>query len=240
MSKNFELMVRSGSGALLSAPGDERARPAPARRFRPEVCHDKELLPFVHRLFLAPGSRHVPRSIMFASVEASGQSASLCVRVAKAVASAQAATVCIVDVNRSRSSMRRALAVPQEQGVAARPEQRSSHFMPVEVEPGLWFLPAERTTREAGGGVAPGDVAVMMRELRESFDFVLADIGPIGCASAVAQCADGVVLVVTANVTRRAVALKATQDFVAAGGRLLGAVLTERTFPIPEGIYRRL
>jgi Mrp family chromosome partitioning ATPase len=83
----------------------------------------------------------------------------------------------------------------------------------------------------------------MTDELTSSFDWVLADIGPIepaGRTAAMAGCADGVVLVVAANATRRAVALKVKEDIVAAGGRVLGAVLAERTFPIPEVIYRRL
>ena len=55
-----------------------------------------------------------------------------------------------------------------------------------------------------------------------------------------AEAADGVVLVVTANRTRRAVALGAAQALLAAGARVLGTVLADRTFPIPETIYRRL
>jgi len=43
-----------------------------------------------------------------------------------------------------------------------------------------------------------------------------------------------------ANTTRRETARKVKQEMEAASVRLLGAVLNERTFPIPESIYSRL
>jgi Mrp family chromosome partitioning ATPase len=52
--------------------------------------------------------------------------------------------------------------------------------------------------------------------------------------------ADGVVLVLEANSTRRVTAKKAKQALEAANVRILGTVLNNRTFPIPEGLYRRL
>jgi len=55
-----------------------------------------------------------------------------------------------------------------------------------------------------------------------------------------AQIADGVVLVVSAERTRRAAACKIKEMLEAAQVRLLGAVLSDREFPIPERIYRRL
>ena len=51
---------------------------------------------------------------------------------------------------------------------------------------------------------------------------------------------DGVVLVLEANSTRRVAARKAQQAVEAANVRVLGTVLNNRTFPIPEKIYRLL
>jgi Mrp family chromosome partitioning ATPase len=51
---------------------------------------------------------------------------------------------------------------------------------------------------------------------------------------------DGVVLVIAANSTRRETTRQVKDSFDAAEVRLLGAVLDERTFPIPEGLYRKL
>jgi Mrp family chromosome partitioning ATPase len=55
-----------------------------------------------------------------------------------------------------------------------------------------------------------------------------------------AQFADGMILVLSAQRTRRATAIKVKQTLERANVRLLGSVLSDREFPIPEGIYRRL
>lgn len=244
MSKNFELMLRSASGEFLRGLTDERPDAPTPRRPRLDACDDTEIIPFVRNVFLAQDSRHVPRSVVFTSAEASGQSADVCVRAAKALASFDTGTVCIVDANLSCPSMHRTFLVPQEPGVADVLELgHGCRLAAREIEPGLWFLPAGHMRIGSHGDITPDRVKAMMAELSESFDWVLADIGPLGPAggtSAIAQSADGVVLVVAANATKRAVVLKAKQDLVAAGGCLLGAVFTDRTFPIPEAIYRRL
>jgi Mrp family chromosome partitioning ATPase len=51
---------------------------------------------------------------------------------------------------------------------------------------------------------------------------------------------DGVVLMLKANSSRRESARKAVQELHAANVRTLGAVLNQRTFPIPERLYKRL
>src|SRR6185437_14861156 len=51
---------------------------------------------------------------------------------------------------------------------------------------------------------------------------------------------EGAVLVVTANRTRRETALHAKQLLSQWNAELLGVVLDQRTFPVPEAIYRRL
>jgi len=59
-------------------------------------------------------------------------------------------------------------------------------------------------------------------------------------AALLATLSDGMVLVVEANSTRRVAAQKVTEKLHAANARLLGAVLSGRTFPIPDVIYRNL
>ena len=54
------------------------------------------------------------------------------------------------------------------------------------------------------------------------------------------KACDGAVLVLTANLTRREAALRAREILLSWNVKLLGAVLNNRTFPVPESIYRRL
>jgi protein-tyrosine kinase len=51
---------------------------------------------------------------------------------------------------------------------------------------------------------------------------------------------DGVVLVVRAGRTSREAVLQAKKRLQLAGARLLGVVLNDRTYPLPEFLYRRL
>jgi len=80
-------------------------------------------------------------------------------------------------------------------------------------------------------------------ELRKEFDFVLIDAPPLtpySDALAFGQLTDGFILVVEANATRREAALQVAENLRAANIRILGAVLNQRTFPIPESLYHRL
>ena len=52
--------------------------------------------------------------------------------------------------------------------------------------------------------------------------------------------ADGIILVVGSNLTRRESARIAKESFEAAGIPIIGAVLNKRTYPIPEALYRIL
>jgi Mrp family chromosome partitioning ATPase len=82
-----------------------------------------------------------------------------------------------------------------------------------------------------------------LTELREQFDYVLLDVAPLNiCNDAITlgSLSDGVVLVLKANSSRRETARKAVQDLQTANVRIFGAALNQRTFPIPDGIYKRL
>jgi Mrp family chromosome partitioning ATPase len=82
-----------------------------------------------------------------------------------------------------------------------------------------------------------------LEQLRLDFDYTLLHAPAAGWSSEAAllgNMCDGVILVIEAGSTRRLVAQKVKAMLQAANARLLGTVLTERTFPIPEGIYRKL
>jgi Mrp family chromosome partitioning ATPase len=84
---------------------------------------------------------------------------------------------------------------------------------------------------------------LLLPELRREFDYVLIDAPPLRGGDdtlMLGRNAEGVVLVLRANSSRRETARKAVQDLEAAQIRVLGAVLNHRTFPVPESIYKKL
>jgi hypothetical protein len=80
-------------------------------------------------------------------------------------------------------------------------------------------------------------------ELRREFDYAVIHapaVGACGETGLLGQIADGVILVLDERRTRRATAREAKAVLQAANARLLGVVINERQFPIPESIYRKL
>ena len=81
------------------------------------------------------------------------------------------------------------------------------------------------------------------REMLEKFDYVILDSPPALIFSefrVLCSKADGVVLVVNSEKTRRQVALKAKNELEDAGAKLLGVVLNKRKYYIPNCIYKKL
>jgi len=82
-----------------------------------------------------------------------------------------------------------------------------------------------------------------MTELRTQFDYVLIDTPAIASsndATVLGSSTDGLVMVLKANSSRRESARGAIHDLRAAKVKVLGAVLNQRTFPIPQAIYDKL
>jgi Mrp family chromosome partitioning ATPase len=80
-------------------------------------------------------------------------------------------------------------------------------------------------------------------ELREEFNYILISAPPVtreNEATLMGHLADGIVLIVEANHTKRESVRQAKKHLETAQVQLLGAVLDQRTFPIPEFLYRKL
>ena len=93
------------------------------------------------------------------------------------------------------------------------------------------------------GALSFSRLAARILELRQEFRYVLMDSPAVNIYSdavPLGQAADGVILVVAANTTRREAACKAKECFENAGAHLLGVVMNNRTYPIPQVIYNRL
>ena len=106
----------------------------------------------------------------------------------------------------------------------------------------LWLL-SSGSLAEGTHALNSEHLKTRFDELRKEFDYVLVDAPPLNQyadASVLGQIADGMVLVLEANSTRRESALKAIEALRSVQIDILGAVLNKRTFPIPESVYRRL
>jgi Mrp family chromosome partitioning ATPase len=78
-------------------------------------------------------------------------------------------------------------------------------------------------------------------ELRSEFDFLLIDGSAMNLgneAIGLGSMSDGVVLVLKANASRKQSARQAIQELQGGKAKVLGAVLNQRKFPIPQAIYK--
>ena len=87
------------------------------------------------------------------------------------------------------------------------------------------------------------DLKDLFAQLSGEFGYLLIDapgVNVCGDATILGQAADAVVLVIEADVTRRQSARKAKETLESAGVQILGTVLRNRSFPIPDALFRRL
>ncbi len=83
----------------------------------------------------------------------------------------------------------------------------------------------------------------LLKEFRERFARIVFNMPPVlqsGDAVNLARLADGIVMVIRFDSTRREVVMRAMELLADAKGRVLGAVLTERKQIIPGAVYKRI
>ncbi|HEY8671203.1 MAG TPA: hypothetical protein VIL63_10225 [Terriglobales bacterium] len=103
----------------------------------------------------------------------------------------------------------------------------------------VWSVPS--VFFGAGCSQAPDWKSADVKELNAIFDYVLfaSRINDSETQPFSSMC-DAAVLVLTANRTHKEIAVRAKEELLRHKVTLLGAVLDQRTFPIPEVIYRLL
>ena len=265
MSRNFELLRRAGIGETLfiqpigdsqlindtpacfegNIAWNEAVEAEKGEALLPELSGlaQEELIKLVQRVFVSPNS-HSPRAVVFSSVQGNGSS-EICFRASKVLASQGSGSVCLVDANLRAPSLHQLLGVAKSPGLMdATVKPGPIKDFTVRIAGGnLWLLPSGSPAAEAQVLFASERLRSRMEELREEFAYVLVDAPAVSSyrdAVVLGQMADGIILVVEANSTRREAARIAKDTFENAKVRLLGAVLNNRTFPIPEALYRKL
>lgn len=246
MSRNFELLSRLGEqSGLFQSQVSVDAATAHSRphAITPEEVSEEEVK-LVQRVFLAPG-REAPRTVVFCGVEERDGSSPMCARVSEILAAHTAGSVCVVDADFNVPALHRRYGTENHLGITdAVLELGYIRNFARQIKDGnLWLLPVGSRPAESPVVFSLDHYRNRISELREQFSYVLVSAPPVNLyadAILLGQLADGVILVLKANSTRRATALRAKESLEASNVRVLGAILRERTFPIPEAIYRRL
>jgi Mrp family chromosome partitioning ATPase len=243
MSRNFELLERSAREEMRTPWGGPEI-------FRPPIPFPalvgpakEEIRKLVHRLFLHGGHDGSPKIVSFSGFADDDRSGWICARAAEYLASQGEASVCLVDANFRSPQLHNHYDIGNRTGLAAAlttdgPIRAFAVPLPIK---NLWLMPSG--SAKPGSEANVGRYRTRFAELREEFDHVLVTTSALAFESEAAlmgKLADGVVLIVRANQSRRDSIRRAKEQLETAKVQLLGAVLDQRTFPIPEFLYRRL
>ena len=180
------------------------------------------------------------RQVVFSPLEAETDVRSICRRVGEALALEGAGSVAVVgEYPRALSGTESYQEdLPDRTGSEGAEALRQAA---TRVRSNLWLVPCA-----SGRGGDRGTVAMVhlfLGGIRTEFEYSIVE-GPPATesneATAMAQFADGIILVLSAHRTRRIMARRIKEALEVARVRILGTVLSDRVFPIPEGIYRRL
>lgn len=202
----------------------------------------EEHIRLVQRVFLT--GAQTPKVVVFTGIVGGNGCTSVCAESALALVAQSSKTVCLVDGDLRCPSVHRYFGMSNERGIA----QAMTESGPITdygrqfVDGKLWIM-TSGVCHTGGQLLASEAMRARLKDLRDTFDFVLIDAPPITSfvdAIQLGCLADGVVLVVGANSTRREAAVRAKQYLNAANCRVLAAVLNRRTFPIPASIFRWL
>ncbi|MGB8579475.1 MAG: hypothetical protein WCD47_01525 [Candidatus Sulfotelmatobacter sp.] len=224
-----EVIGSSMRKSVLSAARSDCA----ANQWNPEDFAREQILSLVRRVFFTNSDRPA-RQVVFSAVERNIDMVGICDKVARALAQQTVEHVALVGADYA--------AVEETCIRPSSPRGGSIKSRSSRIAVNLWRVP--RGVGEVSQGPGTGlDWLRWLEELRNEFEFVVIQGPPAGTSSEaplLGQLTDGIILVLDARSTRRAAARMAKETLDAAQCRMLGTVLTQRMFPIPERIYRRL
>lgn len=244
MSRNFDLLAeiererepRSENGRVRVAA----VRPIATENFSTsdDTQENLEMVRLVTSIFLS-GQEDSPRQVVFAGVDGESGSSSICAEAARTLAGRTLKPVCVVDANVRSTRLSHIFGIERATSISSKPVREQC----AQVGANLWLAGAELMADARGELLPIEELKHRLTQLGSLFEYLLIDAPGVRVskdAELLSLGADAAVLVVEADKTRRTRAAKAKDSLEAAGVRLLGTVLNNRSFPIPETLYKLL
>jgi protein-tyrosine kinase len=206
----------------------------------PDTFAEEQIRGLVRQVFV-PGWPKPAHQVVFSPVDAETDISSICMQVGLALSAQVSGTTCLVEANLSSPGLEPVIEKNGHDLIGAK--EGSALPDPSRLSNELWLVPRSVFLGENKKGLSGSWLRTRLAELRKTFDYTILYGPATGSGSEAAlmgSLCDGLVLIVEANSTRRVAAQKAKEKLHAANARLLGAVLSQRTFPIPQTIYKKL
>ncbi len=244
MSSAFELLRQAEVDAEQASTIPSRAdlgRPIAKGKMlkEPGNYFNEEISRLVQTMFLSGNSR-APRQLVFCGVDDGKGSTIVCANTGRALA-ARGESVCLLDAHAREPRLARFFGVEERELIPR--EGLATRERCVQLSPHLCLAGANMVRDDSGALASVTDLKILLAKLQGIHGTVLIDAPATGTsrdAALLGQVADAAILVIEANKTRKIAARKAKEFLERSGVQLLGSVLNNRTFPIPEALYRRL
>jgi hypothetical protein len=218
------------------APEADQIRPearteTPSGGWNPQEFAHQQIRGLVRQLFHTAQPRPL-RQVVFSAIDPQTDAGEICRSVGEMLALETTMDVAVAGIGLERSTEGPLLVCATEMRTPLREAG-------TQVRRNLWLLPLELSGSEGSAASLHRYMGAVRREFEYSIVAVPASASS-NHAITLALFADGIVLVLSAQHTRRGQARKIKATLEEAQARLLGTVLSEREFPMPEKIYRRL
>lgn len=206
-----------------------------ASGWSPEAFAQEQIRGLVRKVFFSNAARPV-RQLVLSAVEPDTNVRSICRRVGEALAQETLGHVAVVGEDwRALRDLEHESRGEEQAAFPGMP----LHRIGSRVRGNLWLVPGAAS----GTQDTTASLHSYLGEVRREFEYSIVEgrsAGESNETAVMAQFADGIILVLSAQRTRRATAYKIKEMLEGAQANLLGTVLSDRLFPVPEAIYRRL
>jgi hypothetical protein len=211
---------------------------SPVARWNPDDFAREQIRGLVRQVFFSANERPV-RQVVFSAMDRETEVRNICRRIGETLAMETTGSIAVV--GEYPQDLRNRESYEDEASDLAAEESAPQRRIATRVRSNLWLVPAEQ--KEVGKCQSTASLHSYLSETRREFEYSIVQGSAAGEASealALAQFADGIVLVLSAQFTRKIAARKIKLMLEAAPARILGTILSDRVFPIPAGIYSRL
>ena len=233
-------------GELFPATGaSERSSVAARLPLRTDAVARVEEAELVQRVFILP-AQEAPRVVAFCGVEQSDGAGGICTRAGLYLANQTGSSVCVVEGNFQSPSLHQYFSLDNSRGLldAVLESGPIRDFVFSFRESNLSVLSGGSLCGKTQAWWKSESLRHRIAELRQEFSYVLIYGPPVRQkhidAVLLGQIADGIILILESMVTRREAARTAKENLFAANVNVLGAVLNNHSFSIPETLYKRL
>ncbi len=241
MSTRASLLFPPLEHEVTEAPVSERQAPLKSTAWDAGRFASQQIQKLVRQVFF-PGWPKPARHVVVAAVDEDAEVAGICLNIGEALAQHVDGRIGVIETTLAMPEFEDIFGVRGEAPVAREGFYRLSSAAH-QISNHLWLVPPTSFWGPRDNSTSDASFENTLNQVKHEFDYAVLHASPAAVSSEAAvlgSMCDGIILVLQAHATHRVVAQKVKETLQSANVRVLGAVLSGRTFPIPERLYKRL